>query len=129
VEEQGQVEIYGGLVYYEGLVYEENLHLAEQIDQLRDDLEEAYMERNKARLLAERWHESWLSTENKYKQLEDSFESKLTATNHALKDKCMILLDLIALYEDQLLQYRTFNNVTQTNPEITELRRKAHLEI
>jgi hypothetical protein len=73
---------------------------ADEIDQLRADLEESEGAIAALETESYNWYESYEKSSEELRHLKDSFQDKLNEENMALRDKSMIYLSLINEFED-----------------------------
>jgi len=74
-------------------------HLAEQIDQLRDDLEDAETERDLKEAEADKWYEAYERKSSQCNKIKFEAMQKAEDMNTDLRDKALIYLSLINEYE------------------------------
>ena len=105
-----------------------------EIDQLRQDLEEAIICRERAEHEATLEMELRLTLDHEYRYLRHCFNEKLDQINFGLRDKCMLYLDLIEAYNDG---FKTITEHWKGSPhympkhvkKIIELRKKGGLDV
>jgi hypothetical protein len=98
-----------------------------EIDQLRDDVEEAEGATVDAQESADKWCACYERKNDQYTNLKNKFDSKVTTVNHNLKNKCMILLDLIEQYE--LMTGGMLGLTTPFDKKIKQLRQQGGLDV
>jgi hypothetical protein len=101
-----------------------------EIDQLKEDLEEAQTETSLSEDRSLMWHRKYKEYNRLYDSLKSKFEIKVTQVNHGLKDKCMTLLDLIDLYERAIIPpARGSSTDAKLLLKIKHLRKKGELDV
>lgn len=104
---------------------------AQEIDQLRDDLEDAEIRAKEALAesddyldIAEQWQRKCSRINN---SIDQQVKLRSDKINEELKNKSMIYLSLINEYESILHQYESHSPVKLTTSSITNLRKRGGL--
>jgi D-mannonate dehydratase len=101
-----------------------------EINQLRDDIEEATMGEAVALHELNQTEDALDAEKYTHQLLKDNFQSKLTKTNAGLQNKCMTLLDLIDRYEVVLDYHRKQSGLTAPfDAKIKQLRKRGGLDV
>jgi hypothetical protein len=103
---------------------------AEEIDQLRADLEEAEVRADLADETAEKWYGKWEMDKLTLKQAVQEAQRQASELNLHLRDKMMIYLDLVNEYEKALDTYVVHTGVKLTTnnlKRILELKAKGDI--
>lgn len=101
-----------------------------EIDQLRDDAEEATIRAEEAEESADAWHRKYEIIEDDMRKLKVTARHQADAKNLKLRDKLCIMIDLMEEYENMLDMYvhRTGVRLTTNNlKRILELKKKGEL--
>jgi hypothetical protein len=99
-----------------------------EIDQLRDDVEEATVARESAEIKEAQAKAGGAAARANYSSLKKEFESRIVEKHGTLLLKSMIYLDLIAEYETIVHQYAGYNGVKLSTTKIKHLRKRGGLE-
>jgi hypothetical protein len=112
-----------------GRLVEDDHWPAIEIDQLREDLEEALIGEAVAKQKHSRACDDISDIQWKFSTLKTNFDKRISDTNARLSDKCMILLDLVAEYEKVLIAQAQYGGVKITTTKIKHLRKKGELDV
>jgi hypothetical protein len=99
-----------------------------EIDQLKDDLESALVDRKQARKKMKTARERAAAARVKYTNLKATTKQTIEDANYDITHKCMVYIDLIAEYETVLAQYAGSISVSLVTNNILKLRKRGGLE-
>jgi hypothetical protein len=100
-----------------------------EIEQLKQDAEEAHVAECTQEAKANKWYESYERKNEQFNKLAKDFEDRIADENTELRDKCMIYLSLISEYETVLNQYCSSSMVRLTTTKINELRQRGGFSV
>jgi hypothetical protein len=100
-----------------------------EMDQLRQDAEEAHVATCTQEAKADKWYGAYERKNDQFNRLKEHFDSKISQTNAGLKNKCMILLDLIEEYDRALTAQAAYGGVKITTTKINELRQQGGFSV
>jgi hypothetical protein len=100
-----------------------------EIEQLRQDAEEAHVTTCTQEAKADKWYGAYERKNDQFNRLKEHFDSKISQTNAGLKNKCMILLDLIEEYDRALTAQAAYGGVKITTTKINELRQRGGFSV
>jgi hypothetical protein len=98
-----------------------------EIDQLKDDLETALFEQDKAEEVARAARDRAVLNRNDYNKLKRTMKAKIAESNGELTNKSMIYLSLINEYENILGSIMEKYRVSLTTTTINSLRKRGGL--
>jgi cell division septum initiation protein DivIVA len=102
----------------------------EEIDQLRDDVATLETQVDQAEAEADKWHHQYLIAQQSRDSIVADEKAKANEMNSKLKDKMVIMIDLMDEYENMLDTYVARTGVklmTNNLQKILELKQKGEL--
>jgi hypothetical protein len=110
-------------------IYDGDHWPAIEIDQLRDDLECAEMEREKANGIAKAARHRAVLNRDEYNKLKRTMSEQIAEANGELSQKSMVYLSLINEYERVVRHVFNLKGDQFVNPTINNLRKRGGLPV